>query len=116
SGKLRQSFIFHFGLVIGLCVLLYLLFFAALGWVTRHGEEIEVPEVTSMSLDEATRFLESRDFSVEVDSAFDPKKGPVDILSQIPLPGEVVKKGRKIYITVNRVNPPMATMPDLLNL
>lgn len=99
-----------------LCVFLYLLFFYALSWITRHGEEIEVPEVTTMSLDEATRFLESRDFSVEVDSAFDPKKGPVEILAQIPVAGEVVKKGRKIYITVNRVNPPMATMPDLLNL
>lgn len=116
SEKRQKPFIFHLFAVLGLCVLLYMLFFAALGWVTRHGEEIEVPEVTHMSLPEATRFLESKDFSVEVDSAYDPKKGPVAIIAQIPAPAEVVKKGRKIYLTVNRVNPPLATMPELRNL
>ena len=38
------------------------------------------------------------------------------VMSQDPLPGQLVKKGRKIYLSVSTVNPPMVEMPNLIDL
>ena len=37
-------------------------------------------------------------------------------MSQDPNPGQLVKKGRKIYLSVSTVNPPQVEMPNLIDL
>ena len=41
---------------------------------------------------------------------------PTISLSQIPEVGAVVKGGRMVFITVNKKSPPLAPMPNLINL
>lgn len=114
--KLKQSFLFHFVLVIGLCVFFYFLFFASLGWITEHGNEIRVPDVTGKTLDAAYETLEKMSFDVDVDSSYDPEAKPMAVLAQIPELNAVVKKGRTVFLTINKSRPPLTPMPKLLDL
>jgi eukaryotic-like serine/threonine-protein kinase len=114
--ELKNSFKFHLGVVLALCVILYALFFAVLGVITRHNSEIKVPNVLNRDMKMAIRELERMDFDVLIDSAYDPKKKAFIVMSQIPDVNAVVKTGRTIFLTVNKSVPPMTPMPNLLNL
>lgn len=116
SEERRKSFRFNLLIVILLCAVCYILFFASLGVITRHGQEIKVPDVTNRDVQVAIKLLEKMDFEVDVDSAYDPKKKPFLVLSQIPDINAVVKKGRTIFLTINKAEPPLTPMPNLLNL
>ena len=114
--KFTQSLRFHILLVIGVCVVLYFLFFAALGLLTHHGEQVKVPNVTGKDVNAAVKTLEDMGFEVKVDSTYDPKKKALVVLLQTPEIGETVKTGRTLFLTVNRSTPPPTAMPNLVNL
>jgi beta-lactam-binding protein with PASTA domain len=99
-----------------LCVVCYILFFASLGLITRHGKEIKVPAVVGRDINIAKKTLEKMDFDVDVDSAYDPKQKPYVVLTQIPELNAVVKRGRTVFLTINKATPPETPMPNLLNL
>ena len=98
-------------------LLVFLLIFMVLqllGWITKHGEYLTVPSVTGKTTDEATKLLEEKGFNVIIqDSVFTDtlKKGTV--IKQLPDPNSTVKINRNVFITVNRVTPPMISMPSL---
>ncbi|RYE17536.1 MAG: PASTA domain-containing protein [Sphingobacteriales bacterium] len=112
----RRSFAFNLVIVLALCIALYILFFAGLGFLTRHGNEARVPAVAGKTYAVASQQLQAMGFEVEVDSAYDPKQKPFIVLSQIPDLNSVVKRGRTIFLTVNKTQPPSIPMPNLLNL
>jgi beta-lactam-binding protein with PASTA domain len=114
--KIRQSFWFNLLLVLGLATVLYIIFFISLGWITRHGKEVKVPNVTKKAVNQAKEALEDMGFEVLIDSAYEPKQKPFIVLSQIPDIGSVVKKGRTVFITVNKKDPPSIPMPNLVGL
>lgn len=114
--KLRKSVWFHLLVVIGLCVAIYILFFASLGWITNHGEEYIVPNTLGRDAPSVIRELEDLGFDVDVDSTFDLKKKPLTVLSQRPDTGSTVKKGRTIFLTVNKAKAPFTSMPNLTGL
>lgn len=116
TAEKRKSFRFNLLIVLALCMVCYVLFFATLGLITRHGKEIKVPDVTNRDIQMATKQLEHMGFEVDVDSSYDPKKRPYIVLSQIPDMNEVVKNGRTIFLTVNKAEPPLTPMPNLMNL
>jgi beta-lactam-binding protein with PASTA domain len=64
----------------------------------------------------AVKQLKGLSFDVSIDSTYDPKLQPLTVLSQIPEVGSVVKGGRTVFITVNKRNPPLTPMPNLINL
>lgn len=104
-------------LVIILCgSLLYILFFISLGWLTHHGESVIIPNVVGHSMKDAVADLEGMTFEVIVDSAYVPDQKPFTVLKQIPDSGSSVKKGRTVFITVNKAQPPTAPMPNLIGL
>lgn len=103
-------------LIIGICFVLYFLFFASLSWITGHGKELTVPELKGKTLKESITMLEKQGFHVIVDSTYEPEFKPLTVLDQQPIPGFTVKPGRSIFITVNKVMPPTSPMPNLLNL
>ena len=37
-------------------------------------------------------------------------------MSQDPAPGQLVKRGRKIYLSISTLNPPQVEMPNLIDL
>jgi beta-lactam-binding protein with PASTA domain len=114
--NIRKSFWFHLALVLGLCLLLYALFFASLHWFTRHGEEVKVPDVRGKDMNTAITSLRQMNFDVYVDSTFEPEMKPLVVLKQMPDTGSIVKQGRTIFLTVNMVTPPKVPMPNLLGL
>lgn len=116
SEERRKSFRFNLLIVILLCAVCYVLFFASLGLITRHGKEIKVPDVTNRDVQIATKLLEKMEFDVEIDSAYDPKQKPFLVLSQIPDINAVVKRGRTVFLTINKAEPPLTPMPNLINL
>jgi len=114
--KIRTSFLYNLIIVVLLCIVLYLLFFASLKWVTRHGEEVKIPNVTGMDMKVALTQLEGMGFEVYVDSTYEPKEKPYAVLKQIPEIASVVKTGRTVFITVNKTAPPATPMPNLVSL
>ncbi|HRO42967.1 MAG TPA: PASTA domain-containing protein, partial [Flavipsychrobacter sp.] len=114
--NLKNSFVFNLVLVLLVCAGLYFVFFSSLGLLTRHGSEEKVPKVIDKNLKQAYETLERMGFEVEVDSSYDPDKKPFVVLSQMPDVNAVVKKGRTIFLTVNKAEPPLTPMPKLTDL
>lgn len=86
------------------------------GWYTRHGQSIRVPRVTGMPVANAMKFLEENDLEmVMIDSVYreDVKAGT--LVEQDPAPEQLVKPGRKIYVTLNTGIKPKVKMPALIN-
>jgi len=95
-------------------LLLLFLFLKTLGWLTRHGEYLKVPAVTGMKTTEAIKLLEKQGFDVYIqDSVFTDTAARGIVLKQLPDPNSTVKINRTVFITVNRMVPPMIEMPNL---
>src|ERR1041384_3544676 len=112
----RDSLLFHAILVLLVCAVLYVLFFSSLPLLTRHGDEAKVPPVTGKNVKLAIKTIEDLGFDVRVDSTYEPAKKALIVLQQIPDGGEVVKRGRMLFLTVNKSVPPQTPMPNLVNL
>ena len=86
-----------------------------LGMLTHHGQAIEVPDLTSMSVEEARHEASRLDLKTEVsDSIFVRKMAKGAVYSQNPKPGAMVKKGRRILLTINAINAKKVSMPNLV--
>ena len=100
-------------IVVVLCVLY---FYAYLPHITNHGESITVPSVEGLPITRVEAFLESHDLRYEVnDSSYSADYPPLTVLKQYPAAGAKVKENRKIFVSVNRKNPPTVKMPDLVD-
>ena len=117
------KFITHKSLLINilagifLSLLLIIVFFYGLGWITEHGKYEKVPTVNSKNIETAKQLLQSKGFNVEVvDSIFDISQPRLNVLKQSPEGEAVVKHGRTVYLTVNRLVAPTVVMPNLIGL
>lgn len=81
---------------------------------TRHGEKIEVPDITGKLLASGEYTLENLGLiPVISDSSYNKELPPGVILEQTPAAGEFVKTGREIYLVVNSASSPLLTLPDI---
>ena len=97
-----------------LAFLLIFLFLKMLGWITKHGEYLTVPAVVGTKTDDAVKLLEKQGFEVQIqDSVFTDTASRGIVLKQLPDPNATVKINRIVFLTVNRVIPPMVDMPKL---
>ncbi len=112
-----RGFLINFGVVVTLLLLLALTFFYAyLPSATNSGETITVPSIEGMHIDELEEFLVSRNLRWEVnDSSYSDEVPPLTVLKQFPAAGALVKENRKIFISVNRVQPPTVPIPNLID-
>jgi len=84
---------------------------------TRHNHNLSVPDFTGLSLDDAAQVARKRNLRLVVfDSVFlaDFEKGTV--VEQHPRASFMVKKYRKIFLTMNAMNPEKIAMPNLVDL
>ena len=116
SQNFRKSFAFNLVVVLALCVILYVSFFATLHWFTKHGQELVIPDVRGKQISAAMAQLHDMHFEVNVDSTYEPAFKALTVLKQVPDTGSVVKEGRTVFLTVNMMTPPMVPMPNLVNL
>ncbi len=113
----RQHFLINLLAAILLLVLLLFILLWMLGFITRHGESEKVPVVTGKSVEQATKILESKGFEVEVqDSVWNESIPPLTVARQLPEGDQLVKAHRRIYLTINRREPPLVIMPDMVGL
>jgi len=81
---------------------------------TRKGQTEEVPKVTGMTIEKAIELLEASDLEyVIADSVYDDNAPRNSVMEQSPAAMNLVKKGRKIYLTVNSLDVPEVEMPDI---
>jgi eukaryotic-like serine/threonine-protein kinase len=111
---LKRSFLLNI-LLVGLVLFaLLFIFFQSLNTITKHGQDAIVPKVEGQKLGAAVKALEG--FELEIDSIYLPYKDPLEIIYQEPKAGSKVKRGRIIFLTVNKTTPPTVAMPELVNM
>ena len=83
---------------------------------THHGESIAVPNLKGVDVDKAERqlYLLGLDMVVN-DSGYNKQMAADCILLQTPGPGQRVKKGHIIYVTVNSPSSPSFAIPDIID-
>lgn len=108
-----------FGVIVGLT-------FFLLKSYTDHGTMVSVPDVSTLSLEEAKQALEDAGLRHELqDMVYMPERELGTIVGQNPMPNYIdpvdgaekerkVKLNRKVYLTINRDAPPLVEMPDLV--
>lgn len=99
---------------IGLILMLILLFFGSLDWITGYGKFEKVPNITGQHILAAQKILEDQGFEVVIqDSVYIDTVAKQAVIRQSPEADAVVKTGRAIYLTLNRTIPPQVEMPNL---
>lgn len=100
---------------IGLIVLLVVLFFISLGWITGFGKSEKVPNIVGQNAVAAQKILEDKGFHVALqDSVYVDSVAKLAVVKQSPEADAIVKQGRTIYLTINRSLAPMVEMPNLV--
>jgi beta-lactam-binding protein with PASTA domain len=84
-------------------VVILTLTYLGLDRLTQNNQHIDVPDFETLPLNEIPALMERFELRYEVlDSAkFNPNYPPFTIIEQTPAPGSEVKRGRKIYFTLN---------------
>ena len=78
---------------------------------THHGKEVEVPNVCGMDQTVAKRKLETMGLKMEVsDTGYVYNAAAFSVLEQSIKPGDKVKPGRVIFITINANGPRQITL------
>lgn len=117
-----KSFFSHWivrNLLWAVIVIFALVFVATicLSLVTQHGKELTVPDFTNMTVAEAVMTANAGEIRVEVtDSVYVRKMARGVVYRQNPAAGSKVKKGRRIMLTINSVQPKKVAMPNLIGL
>lgn len=98
-----------------------ILVFLLLRWLnstTNHGEFVEVPDFSKMSVMDMRTAVEEANLRYEVqDSAnFNPDYPRFSIITQDPSAGNKVKENRKIYFTVNPSGYKKVTIPNVIQV
>ena len=86
-----------------------------LSLLTNHNKEIEVPDFTTLSVEESAQIAEAAGIRIEViDSVYVRRMEKGAVFSQNPVAGSRVKKNRLIRLTINAVNAKQVSMPNLV--
>lgn len=101
-----------FGIIIGLMLLLL----QYIKFSTNHGEEITVPSVAKLTVEQAEEKLDAVNLEyVLLDTTdYNPDYPKFSVVKQDPLAGAKVKSGRKIYIKINSSGFTAVRIPNLI--
>lgn len=117
-----QKFLFSFTFIKQLLIAIFIvcatlfLFMYWIGFTTNHGQEIVVPDLRKLTLEQAEDKLDEMDLdyelldTVDYNSAF-PK---LSVVHQDPNPGSKVKENRVIYLKINSTGYSKVRIPDLV--
>lgn len=113
-----KNFLIQLGLSLLVLVLLVFMVLRWLGSTTNHGEFVEVPDFSKLSVMEMRKSVEDAGLRYEVlDSAnYNPDYPRFSIIEQNPSAGTKVKTNRKIYFTVNPSGYKKVTIPKIIQV
>jgi eukaryotic-like serine/threonine-protein kinase len=117
-----QKFLFSFSFVkqVFIAVLIVCgtltLFMGWIGFTTNHGEEIVVPNLSKLTLEQAESKLDELDLDYELlDTVdYDANFPKLSVVKQDPYPGSKVKRNRVIYLKINSSSYAKVRVPDLI--
>lgn len=105
------------GVFVGVVLIVFLALKIYLNSYTHHGDELEMPGLVGLTMDQAVPILEERGLRFEViDSVYNELQNRGEIIAQSPIAGSKVKGGRKVYLTKSTVNAPMVSMPQIAGM
>lgn len=82
---------------------------------TEHGKVQVVPDVRTLSVKEAEQTLRGCNLLTEVvDSVYGSHGARGSVVEQVPPPGNKVKPGRTVYLTINAFETKKVTLPELI--
>ncbi len=88
----------------------------SLSFYTQHGRTIKVPSYVGFTENQVKSLVKNAGLEyVVIDSVYKTDARPGEIVDQIPKAGKDVKKGRKIFFTINAFNREMVEMPQLVD-
>lgn len=112
-----KSFLINIAILIVLVVAVVFLIDKSLDSYTNHGESISVPSLEGLTEKEIEQILTEKDLRYEIlDSVFVDKKPKGVVIDQNPRAEELVKKNRKIYITLTKITAPKILLPDVIDM
>ncbi|AYN67008.1 PASTA domain-containing protein [Euzebyella marina] len=113
-----KVFLIQIGLAILVTIILVFLVLRYLDNTTNHGEFVEVPDFSKMSVPEMRKAVEDASLRYEVlDSAnYNPEYPRFSIIEQNPPAGNKVKENRKIYFTVNPSGYKKVSIPNIIQV
>jgi beta-lactam-binding protein with PASTA domain len=101
-----------------IAVFLVLAIWVAQFWLkayTQHGKAIEVPDLSGLTIGKLDLVLSNTDLTYEItDSIYSEDFPRGVVISQNPMPGSDVKRGRTIFLTLNSSLPEMVLMPGVV--
>ncbi|NND61717.1 MAG: PASTA domain-containing protein [Flavobacteriaceae bacterium] len=113
---LTKSFLKQLGLAVIAIIVLSFLILTWLKFTTNHGQQIEVPDLAKMTIEEAEDALDDLDLRYEImdTTNYNPSFPYKTVIEQLPKAGRFVKEDRKIYISLNRSGYPMIQVPPVV--
>lgn len=113
-----KTFLIQLGLAVVAVIVLVMLSLRWLNSTTNHGEFVEVPDFSKMSVSEMRKAVEDAGLRYQVldSSEYNPDYPRFSILDQNPPAGNKVKSNRKIYFTVNPSGYKKVTVPDIIQV
>ena len=93
-------------LAILLLILIIYLSLLALKVITYHNDMQKVPNLEGVSINELEIIIKAKNLRYEIidSSKFTPRFQPLSVIEHLPSAGQLVKKNRKIYVTLNPVS------------
>jgi beta-lactam-binding protein with PASTA domain len=109
---LSKTFFKNLFYAIVITLLLLLLTLLWLKIYTHHGQKRPVPDFYGHTLDECTELARKNRFVLVLqDSVYTHEVPPGAVVEQNPKAGYMVKKGRKIFLIINAVQPEVVPVP-----
>src|SRR5436190_1417546 len=111
-----KAFFKQVAIAVAIVVVLIIILLKWLDFSTHHGEEITVPNLARMSVEQAEEKLDDLDLDYELldTTDFNPDYPKFSVVKQEPLAGAKVKAGRKVYIKINSSGFTTVRVPNLI--
>ena len=111
-----KTFYKNLGLSIIITAVLIWLTLQGLNFYTNHGEEIKVPNLYGLSLEESTNLIKETKLRHTIYDSVHNSNLPVGcILDQSPKANALVKRNRNIFLTINSLKPEQVRFPNLID-
>jgi eukaryotic-like serine/threonine-protein kinase len=112
-----KAFLKHFTLALGITLAVIFLVLTSLKVYTLHGKSVQVPDLYGLTENEFAEILDDANLEYVIsDSTYINEVAAGGVIDQVPEPGQKVKKGRKLFLTLNAVSPEMVPVPPLTDI
>lgn len=111
----KHPVLMHFFAIILTTILLGWFVSLFLNYWTRHGDEMPMPQVCNINVEEATKILQDAQFEVTLDSIYSNEVAPGTVIGQTPPVNSMVKRGGKAYLRYACYSTKKAKVPHFVD-